>query len=189
MRRFRVRKGVVPEIRAFSAWRYNKNKIRTLASVVAPPYDVISPAEQRSFYRQNLHNVVRLILGRTKPGDTSFNNQYTRAGRFFNDWVSSGVLVKDKRPSIYVYAQDYHVDGKPQSRLGFIALMRLDEKAVLRHENTLAAPKKDRLALMKEVRANLSPIFGLFEDWKGKVQKILKKTPQPPAADVELAVM
>ena len=57
-----------------------------------------------------------------------------------------------------------------------MALMRLDQKAVLRHENTLAAPKKDRMALLKEVKANLSPIFGLFEDKKGEVQKILKHT-------------
>ena len=73
-------------------------------------------------------------------------------------------------------------------RIGFYAAMKLDEKGVLKHENTLQAPKEDRLKLLKEVRTNLSPIFGLFEDKKGVVQSVLKKSlKRSPVMDFQAA--
>jgi uncharacterized protein (DUF1015 family) len=50
----------------------------------------------------------------------------------------------------------------------------LEDKKVLPHEKTLKAPKEDRLRLMRAVKANLSPIFMLYEDAKHKVNNILK---------------
>jgi uncharacterized protein (DUF1015 family) len=166
----------MPKIKAFCGWRYNPDKISHLASVLAPPYDVISKEQQEALHQKNPYNVIRLILGRQTPRDSAKNNQYTRAKSFLEQWKLSGVLIRDFNPSVYVYLQDYKQEGKPQSRLGFMAAMELNEKAVLRHENTLASPKKDRMALLKEVRTNLSPIFGLFEDREGKVQKILRQS-------------
>ncbi len=165
----------MPEIKGFRAWRYNKEKVKRFSEVLAPPYDVISKKEQEELHRGSAHNVVRLILGKEARGDSTGNNKYTRAGEFFENWRSSKVLFQDASPAIYVYVQDYKENRKPQRRIGFIAAMKLDERAVLRHENTLAAPKEDRMALIKEVRANLSPIFGLFEDKSGVVQKILNR--------------
>jgi len=177
----------MPEIKGFRAWRYNKEKVKRFSAVLAPPYDVISKKEQEELHRESAHNVVRLILGREARGDSTGNNKYTRAGEFFENWRSSKVLYQDALQAIYVYVQDYRENGRAQKRIGFIAAMKLDERAVLKHENTLAAPKKDRLALIKEVRANLSPIFGLFEDKKGEVQKILKRViHKQPAIDVTL---
>jgi uncharacterized protein (DUF1015 family) len=85
-------------------------------------------------------------------------------------------LIREKSPAIYVSVQDYKEEEKKRTRLGFYAAMKLDEKAVLKHENTLTGPKEDRLALLKAVRTNLSPIWGLFEDKKGSVQASLKKS-------------
>jgi len=67
-------------------------------------------------------------------------------------------------------------DGKRIDRIGFISLMELDleDKKVLPHEKTLKAPKEDRLRLVRAVKANLSPIFMLYEDAKHKVNNILK---------------
>jgi uncharacterized protein (DUF1015 family) len=79
----------------------------------------------------------------------------------------------DGVPALYVYVQDYSEDGRQKSRIGFLAAMKLEERMVLRHENTLERPKQDRLALLKEVQTNLSPIFGLFEDSVKKVGKLL----------------
>ena len=39
---------------------YNQKKIRDLAKVVTPPYDVISPEEQEKLYRKSPYNFVRL---------------------------------------------------------------------------------------------------------------------------------
>ena len=41
------------------------------------------------------------------------------------------------------------------------------------HEFTLAKAKQDRMNLLKECRANFSPIFGLFSDPLGEVDAIL----------------
>ena len=177
----------MPEIRGFQGWRYNPLKIKDFSAVLAPPYDVISKAEQENLYKKNPHNVVRLILGKDHDGDDNRNNKYKRAKLFFERWVNEEMLIQDRSASIYVYHQDYRERGRRKSRTGFIAAMKLDESAILRHENTLAAPKRDRMSLLKEVRTNLSPIFGLFEDRQGLVQKKLKETMRStPSVDVTI---
>ena len=177
----------MPEIKGFRGWRYDRAKIGNLSAVVAPPYDVISKKEQEALYRKSPYNVVRLILGREESQDSPASNRYTRARAFLNEWKREGVLAQDSLASVYVYAQDYREEGRAKRRIGFLAVMRLDERAVLRHENTLAAPKKDRLALLKEVRTNLSPIFGLFEDKKTALQKLLQSAMKStPCLDVSI---
>ncbi len=174
----------MPTIKPFRAWRYDGGKVRDFSAVTAPPYDVISREEQESLYRRNPHNVIRLELAKEASGDTATHNKYSRAASTLDEWKSSGVLVHDKVPALYVYVQDYKEEGKAKRRLGFFAAMELDEKAVLKHENTLAGPKVDRLSLIKATRTNLSPIFGLFEDAKGLVNKSLAgAAKQKPVAD------
>ncbi len=174
----------MPVIKPFRAWRYDARKVRDFSAVTAPPYDVISKEEQEALYRKNPNNVIRLELAKEEPGDTAAHNKYSRAASTLDEWKSAGVLVHDAVPALYVYVQDYKEEGKAKRRIGFYAAMKLDEKAVLKHENTLAGPKADRLTLIKATRTNLSPIFGLFEDSKGAVNKALASaTKQKPVAD------
>lgn len=171
----------MPAIKAFRAWRYDARKVRDVAAVTAPPYDVISKEEQDALYRRNPYNVIRLELTREEPGA----DKYARAAETLDQWKRSGILARDAAPALYVYVQDYKEEGRARHRVGFFAAMELDEKAVLKHENTLAGPKQDRLTLLKATRTNLSPIFGLFEDPKGTVNKALAAaTKKKPVADV-----
>jgi uncharacterized protein (DUF1015 family) len=58
-------------------------------------------------------------------------------------------------------------DGVRRRRAGLIAALRLEPYApgrVRRHERTLAGPKAGRLAVLRAVRANLSPIFMAYGD-------------------------
>lgn len=177
----------MPKIKAFRGWRYNNSRVKNLASVLAPPYDVISARQQEDLHKKNPYNVIRLILGKEKAGDSARINKYTRANDFLNTWASEGVLTQDVSPSIYVYVQDYKEGAKTETRTGFMAAMEIDEKAILKHENTLAKPKKDRMALLKEVKTNLSPIFGLFEDDDAAAKKVLKESTRlTPAVDVTI---
>lgn len=177
----------MPQIKAFKGWRYEKNRVGRLADVLAPPYDVISVKEQKKLHKKSPYNVVRLILGKQVPSDSSRNNQYTRARDFLCRWISEGILIQDHSPAIYVYVQDYKEAGRLKTRLGFFAAMKIEEGTVLKHENTLAKPKKDRLALLKEVRTNLSPIFGLFEDRQARIQGVLKGSlRRPPVLDATI---
>jgi uncharacterized protein (DUF1015 family) len=169
----------LPQIKPFRGVLYNTKKIKNLATVVAPPYDVISKKQQDSLYRANPYNIVRLELGKIKPSDDQTDNRYTRAKRFFDSWLRDGAMVRDDKESLYIYSQQYKQDGKTIERIGFMGLMGIeskDGKKVLPHENTLLAPKVDRLDLMRSVRANLSPIYVLYDDTGDKVAKILKDT-------------
>src|SRR3989338_3379991 len=133
----------MPEIKAFNGLRYNPRLIKDFSKVLAPPYDIISPKEQEALYRANPANVIRLQLGKEKPSDNAKNNKYTRSGKYLRDWVGRGILNRDEKPSIYVYVQNYDENGNKAKRVGFIAAMKIDEQSVLKHENTLAKPKKD----------------------------------------------
>jgi uncharacterized protein (DUF1015 family) len=166
----------VPSIRPFKAVVYNSKKIKNISKVVAPPYDIIPPGMQDDLYRTHENNVVRLILGKVLNSDTETDNRYTRAASDFEAWLKAGVLIEDSIPAIYIYTQTYTYEGRKIDRIGFISLMELDleDKKVLPHEKTLKAPKEDRLRIMRAVKANLSPIFMLYEDARHKVNNILK---------------
>jgi len=164
----------MPDINAFTGWRYDAARVKDPARVFAPPYDVISKKEQAALHTRSPYNVVRLELGLEKKGDDARENKYVRAGRTLREWENAGVLRREGIPAFYIYVQDYREGRRARRRIGFFAAMRVDEKAVLKHENTLDAPKKDRFALLSQVRTNLSPVFGLFEDPSGRVQAALK---------------
>jgi uncharacterized protein (DUF1015 family) len=63
------------------------------------------------------------------------------------------------------------------SRKGFLARVRLEpigKGKIYPHEQTLAGPKADRLALYKATGFNLSPVFGLYPDSDTLVQRTLE---------------
>jgi len=169
----------MPEIQAFHAIRYNLGHIGALSDVVAPPYDVIDRELQDQLYKRHPCNVVRLILNRIEPGDDdAANNRYTRARRFFRNWLDEGVLTPDPDPAIYVYHQQYDHAGRTYTRRGFMARMRISpfgEGRVFPHEHTKGAPKMDRMMLTALCKANLSQVFGLYPDPKCETQTVLEE--------------
>lgn len=168
----------MPSIKPFRGIVYNKYKIKNIASVIAPPYDIIPRKLQEELYRRNPFNFVRLELGKIRKTDSVSDNRYTRARALFESWIKNDIMIRDERDTIYIYSQDYRNEGKRLTRVGFLALMEFgggSSDEVLPHENTLKAPKEDRLALMKEVKANLSPIFVLFDDASRSVTPFLNR--------------
>jgi uncharacterized protein (DUF1015 family) len=155
------------DIRAFRAYRYDLGRVGALSDVVAPPYDVIDPSLQQALYDRSAYNVVRLILNKEQPSDTDGDNRYTRAAGFLRAWQADDVLVQDSARGLYVYHQDFEVEGRRYTRKGFLARVRLEPFGTGRifpHEETLAGPKADRLRLFQATAMNLSPVFGLFPD-------------------------
>jgi len=161
-------------IKAFRALVYNQEKVADLKQVVCPPYDVISPSAQEKLHERSLHNFIHILLGKDLPGD----DKYRRAGVIFRAWLKDDILIQDERPGVYFYSQQYVIRGEKKTRLGFIALLSLgDEKKspVFGHENTHSAAKLDRFKLIKQVKANLSPIFIVFQDKQRIIQRIFQK--------------
>ncbi len=145
-----------------------------LDKLVAPPYDVISPAEQDALYAAHPANVVRLILGRE-------DDKYTQAASLFREWLALGTLRADETPSLYVYRQSFAdpVSGQPMpERIGLICLLKLEDYAsgkVLPHEKTLTGPKADRLDLLRATEAQFESIYGLFSDPDNSVRSFLEE--------------
>jgi uncharacterized protein (DUF1015 family) len=164
------------EVQAFRAFRYDLGRVGALSDVVAPPYDVIDASLQQALYDRSPHNVIRLILNKESPTDTENDNRYTRAARTLKAWQQDNILVQDSARALYVYHQDFEVEGRRFTRKGFMARVRLEKFGAGRiyaHEETLAGPKADRLKLFRATAMNLSQIFGLFPDPKGAVQATL----------------
>ncbi len=160
-------------IKPFKAFIYNTEKIKDLASVVCPPYDVISPEAQESYHSRNQHNFIHILLGKDIPGE----DKYQRASKVFQDWIKERILIQDPVPSIYFYSQEFHIKGEKKTRFGFISLLKLRDAdtPVYAHENTRVGPKEDRLRLLNQVKANLSPIFSVFLDKKRIIQRLNQK--------------
>src|SRR5438270_3285946 len=114
------------DIRAFRAFRYDLGRVGSLGDVVAPPYDVVDPTLQTALYARSPYNVIRLILNKEEPGDTQNNNRYTRAAQFLRDWQADGILTQDSARAIYVYHQEYEVEGRRHVRKGLLARVRLE---------------------------------------------------------------
>jgi uncharacterized protein (DUF1015 family) len=179
------------EIKGFRGLVYNKKKIKDFSLVTAPPYDVISPKERDDLYKKNKYNVIRLILGKIYKSDNKRNSRYSRAAAFIEKWMAQNVLIRDEKPTLYVYLQEF---SDPQTkkrvkRLGFIghfALQEFKKKNIFPHEWTLSKPKADRFELIKATSSNYSPVFALYPDKKNKVDNILKKaTKQKPFISVK----
>lgn len=162
----------------FQGLRYNATKVERIENVIAPPYDVIKPEEQVVLEARHPSNIIRLILSQPYDNDTDAENRYTRAAAHMNQWISDGTLVRDATPLYYIYDQSFNApDGRNYTRRALIALVKLEpfeNRVILPHEKTHAGPKADRLNLMRECHANLSPIFLLYADPVGDIEQILE---------------
>jgi uncharacterized protein (DUF1015 family) len=143
----------VPDVRPFRAVRY----AAASSAVVAPPYDVISAAEREELAGRDPHNVVHLTLAEPEE----------QAGERFREWLADGVLVREEGPALWALRQDYvGPDGVARRREGIVASLRVEPYeggGVLPHERTHAGPRESRLRLLRAARAQLEPIFLLYD--------------------------
>ena len=84
---------------------YNPKKIRNLANVIAPPYDVISTAEQERLYKKSPHNFVRLDLSQDA-------GSYDAVAQTFNEWLTQGILERDQQPADMHGRFRFHYSGR-----------------------------------------------------------------------------
>jgi uncharacterized protein (DUF1015 family) len=160
-------------IHPFRGFRYNKDVAGDLARVVTQPYDKTTPSMQDEYYQSSSFNVVRITLNLEKRNDP--DTSYPQAGATFNQWIEQKVLVQDAQPAIYAYHQEYIVEGQTRLQKGFIALLDLKNSGsgIIPHEHTLAAPKRDRLHLLRSIEGNEDLIYMLYADDSLTVDRIM----------------
>ncbi len=171
----------------FRALRYDPGRVNVQA-VVTQPYDKITPAMQEGYYAASPYNLVRIVLGKKQPADDEQHNVYTRAAEYLKHWRAEGVVRPDPEPSLYSYEQVFQVPGRAETwtRRGFIALGQIEPYeagVVFRHEQTLSAPKADRLNLLRALRAHPEQLFMVYSDPAGEADKHVFED-SPPAMQV-----
>jgi len=150
------------DVQPLRALRYDLAKVGALQDVVAPPYDVIDPRQREELAARSPYNVVRIDLPEGEP------DPYAIAAATLERWRAEGAVVEDDGPALWTLTQDYTgPDGRKLTRHGVFARVRVEDYGPGRirpHERTHPGPKEDRLRLTRATKANLSPIFSLYDD-------------------------
>jgi uncharacterized protein (DUF1015 family) len=130
------------------------------AAVTSPPYDLLDRDQVERLKASGGHNIVRITLPR----------EYGEAAATLRAWLDDGSLVIDPEPALYVYET-----AGQRGLIGALGLRPETDQVILPHENVYPGPVRDRLALMTETRANLEPIF-LIYDGGGDTYEIIDET-------------
>jgi uncharacterized protein (DUF1015 family) len=141
----------------FRGIRYARDRVSGIANVTSPPYDVINGGVLDRLRASDPYNVVRLIL----PGQGAGASQAAAAR--LREWLSAGVLIRDRMAALYIYEQNGAEDSWRQR--GIVGLVRLgppEVAAILPHEGVMPGLVAGRRELMAATQANLEPIFLIY---------------------------
>lgn len=145
-------------VRPFRALRPTAQR----ASVVAaPPYDVINSSEARALAGDNRDSylyVSRPEIALDPKVDEHDDQVYAQGRIALQDFIKRGVLVQDKAPHFYVYAQ---VMGT-HKQTGLVAcatVAEYDSGVIKKHEKTRADKEDDRTRHIDEMGAHDEPVF------------------------------
>lgn len=147
-------------IKAYKGLRFNCEKAGKIDELVCPPYDIINDEQRESYIHTNPYNIIRLEL-------PTGNNRYIQASEILEKWFSEGILIKEDKPAIYIYEEEFTAYGERKSIKGIICRVKIEEFSkgiILPHEFTLSKAKEDRLNLMKATNCNFSQIYSLYMD-------------------------
>ena len=156
-----------PLIRPFKALIYNRRKVDDISRCVCPPYDIIP--NPRVYYERSPFNAIRLEL----PLATASTTEYDEAAQTLEAWLREQILVPDAAETIYVYEQEFTIDGTTYARRGLIPLVHLDHARILTHEETRKAAREDRERLIQRLKTFTSLIFALYDDKQKKIENLL----------------
>jgi uncharacterized protein (DUF1015 family) len=164
----------MPLVKPFRALRYGK-AAGSLDTLVAPPYDVVSPQLEERLLAASPYNAVRIV----RPTGAA------EAARLLEDWKREKILVREEEPAVWLLEEDFEgPDGVRRTRRSLVARVALEpypRGIVLPHERSFPKPRRGRLELLRATRMKLSPILLLHDG-----------PPPPPAperpADFEAAL-
>jgi uncharacterized protein (DUF1015 family) len=146
----------VTEIAPFRALRYDESAAGPLADLVAPPYDVIDDDDLYTLWHTSEHNIVHL----TRPDSAE------AAAAELVRWREEGVL-REEEPALWWISQEFAgPDGVERVREGIVGSIEVtpySEGKVLRHEETHAKAREDRLNLLRATKTQLEPIFLIYD--------------------------
>lgn len=130
-----------------------------LATRLCPPYDVIDAEQRAALAASDPYNAVSVVLPSTADG----SDPYEHAAQLLDDWVAAGASAVDAAPALYVYEMSDASGAATRGLVGAVELRDPADGIILPHENTMAGPVADRLALMSATEANVEPIYLVYD--------------------------
>jgi len=173
----------LPLIQPFRALRPAEGRA---AEVLAPPYDVLSSAEARERAKDKpwsfLHiSKPEIDLG---PGiDPHDRAVYAKAAENLDRMITSGILMRDDKPSYYVY----RLTWRDRTQTGLAAIASIADYAtnrIRKHELTTPVKEDDRVRQIEAVDAQTGPVMVAYPA-APDIDAILGRTAaRAPAVDV-----
>jgi uncharacterized protein (DUF1015 family) len=141
-----------------------------LTDLACPPYDVISPALQRTLLDRDPHNAVRLELSPDA-------DPHAAAAATLAAWQTDGTLERDREPSVYYYSHALPSARDDPVVHGVLARILLEPygDGVRAHEHTMPGPRADRLGLLRATRTQLSPILAIYFDRSERYRHVMSR--------------
>jgi uncharacterized protein (DUF1015 family) len=165
-------------LQAFRAVRPAVDSER-LGRLLCPPYDVIDDSLRAALLAADDDNAVAVIL----PLESDGPDRYAAAAQRLTKSVDDGLYAVDEVPALYVYEMTDAAGAATRGLLGAVELRDPADGIILPHENTMAGPVADRLALMTATEANLEPIY-LVYDGGGAASRVVREVENtPPIAE------
>ena len=151
------------DVEPLHALHYDLTKVGGLQPVAAPPYDVIDAAQRAELLGRSPYNVVEIDL----PQNGGRSVRPRRRGPHALERRGDRRPRRARPPCGRSRRTTPGPDGQPRTRHGVFARVKVEDYGPGRirpHERTHPGPKEDRLRLTRATRANLSPIFSLYDD-------------------------
>jgi uncharacterized protein (DUF1015 family) len=171
---FQQREIFAMRVKAFKAWRPAEGKAEQVASV---PYDVVDTQQAAELAAGNpdsfLH-VVRAEIDLPEGTDPYSDVVYEQAKDNLQRLMSDGVLIREEKPSIYLYSQQMgdHI------QYGIVATCHFEDYEdgkIKIHEKTRRMKEEDRIRYVDTQNANTGPVFLAYRDSE-KINTVVERT-------------
>lgn len=169
-------------VKPFQAVRPTRDKVHLVASRSYVSYTV--PQLRRKLH-ENPYSYLHIIhpdIGKSKLHKLDMEGRFDLVRKKYNEFVESEYLVKDEKPSFYLYRQT----KKDHQFIGIIAAVAIDdylEGKVKIHEQTLSKRQEIFTSYLDVTNVNAEPVL-LISEKSDELQKIYSKyTSQRPEYD------
>jgi len=173
----------LPLIKPFRALRPAPGRA---AEVLAPPYDVLSSAEAREGAKGKPWSFLHVskaeidLPAATDPYDRAV---YAKAAENLRRMIAAGVLMRDDKPSYYVYRLTWR--GHVETGLAAVAsLAAYAANRIRKHEYTTPAKEDDRVRQIEAVNAQTGPVMLAYPIAPGIDAMLARAAAGPAAVDV-----
>ena len=145
-------------------------RLADVTELVCPPYDVIGEEQRAALLERDTRNAIRLEF-------SAAPDPYAAAAAALEAWTAEGTLERGIHPSVYYYS--HAIPSTPSDPVvnGVVVRVLLEPwgRRVRPHERTMHGPKKDRLALLRATRTQLSPILAVYFDRSERYRHVMSR--------------